>query len=545
MRNYLTTMSASAVRTHYASGAWRTDTLLDQVVQNADRHPDRPALIDSRLSLTHREVVRAVAGVAGRLSRKGVEPGTPVLVQLPNSVAYAVTSIALSALGAVIVPLSHSLLSAEINAVAARVSARKLICSERSARRLQDSGDSLVELIVDSEILEAASDHETHWSIEDSASDPDAVLDLMFTSGTTGQPKGIINSTNTKFSAIRPFVDQLGLGFEDAWLVVPPMSHNAGWLYSFAPALLTAAPVVFQETFDAEGTVRLLRDFDIKAVFFTPTHATDVLEVVRSGIAPPSVLKYVLMGGAVTPTSTRIAVRSELGAQVVTLYGSTENQAATFTPPNAPPEFADDSVGTACPGTEVAIFAEDRRTIVGTGEIGHIGTRGAGTFLGYFDNQAATDSAFNADGWFFAGDLGSLDEHARVHVTGRDKELIIRGGFNIVPEDVEAALKDFPGSPDFAAVGLPDERLGERVCLVVHGDPQIDLTAVLSYLEAAGVGKKLWPEALLHVDEFPLTDLGKVKRSILRVAAVEALTSGSLELVPTRAATGDGQREGR
>ncbi|MFI5436121.1 class I adenylate-forming enzyme family protein [Rhodococcus baikonurensis] len=355
----------------------------------------------------------------------------------------------------------------------------------------------------------------------------------MFTSGTTGLPKGIINTTNTKLSALRPVVEALGHGMDDPWLVVPPMAHNAGWLYSFLPALLSGGMVVFQERFSATRTLELIREHGIRGIFLTPTHANDVLEAYAADPLPVS-LQYVLIGGAATKPSVRRAIREQLGAEVISMYGCTENQAATFTRPGTPVELADVSAGEACPGTELVVFDDAWQVRLEAGRVGHLGTRSSATFAGYFDDQAATDAAFNADGFFFAGDLGFVDEHGLLHPTGRDKELIIRGGHNIVPDDVERAIEGLCGIERVAAVGIPDDRLGERVCVVVVGDPSTDLETITAHLRSGGVGTHLWPEALLLVEEFPLTDIGKVRRGELRQVATAALEAGTLVTVRGR-----------
>jgi cyclohexanecarboxylate-CoA ligase len=171
----------------------------------------------------------------------------------------------------------------------------------------------------------------------------------------------------------------------------------------------------------------------------------------------------------------------------------------------------------------------DRRTLLPVGEIGEIATRGASTFAGYFDDQTATDAAFNDDGWFLTGDLGFIDEQGALRMTGRRKELIIRGGLNISPDDVELALADHPALFRVAAVGVPDDRLGERVCAVVVTHGEVSLDSLTGYLRERGVGTHLWPEALLRVEAFPLTDIGKIQRGQLRELALVAMRSGELD----------------
>ncbi|QTI69944.1 class I adenylate-forming enzyme family protein [Gordonia polyisoprenivorans] len=531
MRRYLTTVTPSMARGFHASGEWQDDTLFGLVLRHAEARPLAPALVDERGSVTRAEMVLAVETVAGMLADRGVVAGTPVLIQLPNSSIFGVANIAINALGAVIVPLNLSMRAAEVVAVAQRVGARTMIAAGLDPRRVEELVAAGIDIVTDDVLWhDIVSGRRPEWNRSDAVGDADDVLDLMFTSGTTGLPKGIINTTNTKLAALRPVVEALGHGMDDAWLVVPPMAHNAGWLYSFLPALLSGGMVVFLERFSATRTLELMREHNIRGVFLTPTHANDVLEAYAADPRPVP-LQYVLIGGAATKPSVRQAIRELLGAEVISMYGCTENQAATFTRPGTPVELADVSAGQACPGTELAVFDEARRVRLEAGRVGHIGTRSSATFAGYFDDQAATDAAFNADGFFFAGDLGFVDEHGLLHPTGRDKELIIRGGHNIVPDDVERAIEGLSGIERVAAVGIPDDRLGERVCVVVVGDPSIDLETITAHLRSGGVGTHLWPEALLLVQKFPLTDIGKVRRGELRKMATAALEAGTLVTV--------------
>lgn len=527
MRRYLTTTSVAETTSHRSAGWWEDTTLLDIARHRAAEQPSEVALVDEHLSFTNKELVGAVARTAHLLASFGVGHGDAVIVQLRNRCLYPIANIAISALGAVIVPLKTSLRGTELASVANRVGAVVAITEANlEVEELLAKHD--VHVVTDS-VLEAAtlSSEDPPTLPDPSASQADAVLDLMFTSGTTGVPKGILNTTNTKLSAVRAMVIELGLGSTDAWLVVPPMAHNAGWLYSFLPAYLSGARAVFQGRFEPVSTLELLTQHDVRGVFLTPTHAADVIGSVRSGAPAPTALAYVVIGGAATSPELKASLRSTLGAEVISMYGCTENQGVTFVRPGTSPELADPTVGSPCPGNEVAIFGPDRVSKVPAGQVGEIGTRGAGTFVGYFDDQAATDAAFNRDGWFMAGDLGRLDEQGALHIVGRTKELIIRGGLNIVPDDVEAALAGHPLIEQVAAVGVPDERLGERVCAVVISNrPGIDLAAVVAYLDEREVGTHLWPEAVVQVEEFPRTDIGKVQRAALRDVAVEAIQAG-------------------
>ena len=535
MRTYLTGISGARLREHYASGAWESTTLLDIVLRRAEHAPHAPAVRDASHSLDNAEYLHAVTCAAGLLGARGVGAGDVVLLQLRNGAAYAIAQVAVAALGAVLVPVKTSMMAGEMAVVADRVGARTAVIATEFADRRRDlSGRGLL-VLTDDDLPAARTDvAATVWRPDDSPADADEPLNLMFSSGTTGVPKGIINTTNTQLSCVRALIDELPLGTSDSWLVVPPMAHNAGWLYSFMPALLSGAGSVFQERFDARRTLELLTEHSIRNVFLTPTHAVDVLAAIEDGAAAPEPLQRVVIGGAATTPELKAALRTQLGVVIVSMYGSTENQGATFVRPGDDPARADSTVGRPCPGMSVTVLASDRHTVLPAGEVGEIATRGPGNFAGYYDDQAATDAAMNRDGWFLTGDLGLLDEEGFLRITGRHKELIIRGGMNITPDDVEQALADHPALDRVAAVGIPDERLGEVVCAVVVADGEVTLSSLTEHLRARGVGTHLWPEALLRIAEFPVTDLGKVQRGRLRELAGEAVKRNAVERAAPR-----------
>ena len=255
-------------------------------------------------------------------------------------------------------------------------------------------------------------------------------------------------------------------------------------------------------------------------VFGVPTHAIDLLGEVRArGAKRVGAVRGFRISGAAAPAM----VVTELlrhGVVPQTGYGMTETCSHQYTRPDDPPERIIATCGRACDGYEIRIWRQDDPDSEAvSGEVGEIGGRGASLMLGYFDDQAATEAAFNAEGWFMTGDLGRLDEDGYLHITGRKKEVIIRGGRNIYPAPIEALATGCDGVEKAAAFGLADPRLGERVCLalVPRRDRQIDPERVLRQLDAAGLATYAMPEFILTVPELPLTASGKIlKRELLR-----------------------------
>lgn len=541
MRPYLTAHAPADARRHYATGAWKTDTLVGILARHARERPDAPALTDPDQQFTWAEMLVAVRRLAAWLIERGVADGEPVMVQMRNCSLFAITNVAASAVGAPLVLVPVSARSQELGRIADRVQARFFV-TDATRRGETDFGAAMAELGVnvfgDDELASVATaGTPLTWRVEDATGDADDILDLMFTSGTTGMPKGILNTTNSKLSSLRSFIDVYSLDPTYPWLVLAPMSHNGGWLYSYLAAHLTGAHAVFQERFEPAATLALIREHNIAAGFFTPTHCRDLLaEVHSSGRAAGRSLHYIFVGAAHTPVELKRAVTTEFGAEAISLYGSTENQAVTLARPGCRAEDLDESVGSVCPGMEIAAFGgADRRARLPDGDVGEMGTRGPGLFAGYYGDQGATNQAFNRDGWFFAGDVGYIDTTGNLHLRGRSKELIIRGGRNIVPEDVEAVLGTHPDVTAVCAVALPDERLGDRVCAVIIArQPALKLADLVSHVVAGGHSMSLRPEAMFVVDRFEYTDTGKVRRVALQKLAVEALANGRVEVASHR-----------
>lgn len=512
---------------HYASGRWQPTTLPDLLDAHAGRHPDRLALADGPTQLTYAALREAVQRSAARFSHLGLDRGSVVAMQLPNRVEFVVAALASARVGAIMSPLPLgtgpreaidvlNACGAEGYVVAATVKGASFL---PHARQVQAEVPTLRAVLVagldepDGSLLPfngAGEDLDVPGRYRPS---PDDVLDLMYTSGTTGKPKGILNTTNSKLAGLRGFLEAWGFDDRQVWAVLAPLAHNAGWLYSYLPALVAGGTAYLLREYSPAAALALLRRTGATATFMVPTQARDLLEADREGL---SALRYVGIGAAETPAALKRRMREQWGCTPIAMYGMTECQANLFTRPDDPWTVVEETVGRACPGMEVAVFDPTRTRMLPDGEVGEVATRGAGLFAGYYDNQRATSASFNKDGWFFSGDLGSLRD-GNVTLHGRIKDVIIRGGHNIVPEALEAHLAAHPAVADVAVVGVPHERLGEVACAcVIPRGEAPRLEDLVAFLRDRGVGPHVWPERLVVLGEFPRTPLGKVQRPRLK-----------------------------
>ena len=346
---------------------------------------------------------------------------------------------------------------------------------------------------------------------------------LAFTSGTTGLPKCVMHSDNTLLANARDLARDWGQDATTRVLSLSPLSHHIAWV---AVAQWLVCGGMFNIGEPPAGLSRLDWLIETRATYVmgVPTHAMDVLAEQRArGIAKLGEVRIFYMAGApIPPVVAEGFARQGIAPQ--NIYGMTENSSHQYTHPGDPPEIAIATCGRGGPGYEVAIFdPADRDRRLGPGEAGEIGGRGAALMLGYFDNQRATGESFNRDGWFLSGDLGRLDAAGNLTILGRSKDLVIRGGHNIHPADIEARAVRNPAIRAAAAFAVPDERLGELVCLAVVGEIEPD--AILAHLAAEGLSRYDMPEYILPMAAFPLTASGKIlKREIQAQVARGELT---------------------
>jgi acyl-CoA synthetase len=362
--------------------------------------------------------------------------------------------------------------------------------------------------------------------------DANAVCYLAFTSGTTGEPKGVMHSSNTLLANARAMAADWSFDRNSVVYSLSPLSHNLGF-GAMVLALAVGARLVVHDLGRGKSLLERLIEVGATFAFGVPVHASDLLrELEQTG--DPRGLKLVgfRISGAAAP---RALVSSLLGYGIrpQSGYGMTEGCSHHYTLPDDSPERVINTSGRACPGYAVRIVSQDDpERVLSAGEVGQIVARGASLMLGYFDDQRSTERSYSASGWFMTGDLGFLDAEGYITITGRKKDIIIRGGHNIFPARIESLAHQYPGLERVAAIPVADDRLGEKVCLVVMAQSRVSIDAddVLAHLYRAGLSKFDMPEYFLQVDEIPLTASGK----ILKRVVVDAVNAGQLAPIPVR-----------
>lgn len=540
----LTLLSRQRLNQNYAAGYWRDDTIYSLVRQHADTIPDKIAVRDRSGEITYGQLAARAEALSVNLSAAGLQSGCRVAVWLSSRIETAIALIACSHGGFVCCPSLHrDHTSADIIELMNRMRAAAFIgeAGYGADAARHDIFTSLDEVPTLKATFKLGAVGERSESVLPKPgahqaaalkADPNTIIYLAFTSGTTGRPKGVMHSDNTLLANARAMIADWKFDMHTVIYTMSPLSHNLG-LGSLVMALALGGEVIVHDL--RRGASTLDRIIEVGATFIVgvPTHAMDLLtEMKARNMTSPGRVKGFRISGASAPREV-IAQLIETGVMPQSGYGMTEAGSHHYTRMDDSADRVVQTSGRTCDGYEVKIFSQDDpNRELPVGEIGQIGGRGASLMLGYYDDQQANDDAFNAEGWFMTGDIGRLDAEGYLQITGRKKDLIIRGGHNIYPARIENLAMQHPDISRAAALPVPDMRLGEKVCLAVMLRSGAKLTSddVLDHLDRSGLSKYDMPEYYLQLDAIPLTASGKIlKRDI-----VVQVADGTLAPVPVR-----------
>ncbi|HAM47227.1 MAG TPA: cyclohexanecarboxylate-CoA ligase, partial [Alphaproteobacteria bacterium] len=345
---------------------------------------------------------------------------------------------------------------------------------------------------------------------------PNDVNELLYTSGTTGQPKGVMHTANTQFANVKPYAERLDLsGARDVVLMSSPLAHQTGFLYGILMPLMLGTKVVYQDVWDPAGAARLIEEEKVTFTMASTPFLADLTDTPAVREHDISSLRIFLCAGAPIPRVLAERASKELDIIVLSGWGMTENGAVTTTEPNDPPEKVFQTDGKPLPGIEVRIV-DPQGNLAPNGEEGLLQARGISAFVGYLKKPElhGTDD----QGWFDTGDYARMDDDGYIRITGRAKDIIIRGGENVPVVEVEELLYRHPAVIDAAVVAMPDPRLGERGCAFVTltDGSSLTLEDMVAYLRDNKIARNYLPERLEVIDEMPRTASGKIQKFKLR-----------------------------
>lgn len=503
------------------------DTIPAVLRTAAEQYGDRPAYVDGDTTLSFRELHARVRNVAKSLVKDDdLSPGDRVAIWGPNSIEWVVAALATTYAGGVVVPINSRYTGHEAADIIRRTRARIVFIEDpflgRSPWEEIDDADlpdvesffalhmHPTEPRIDVKALDDMCRHEPDDKVEARADavGPDDIADILFTSGTTGQPKGAMSAHRQSVGVARAWGEIGGVTAEDRYLVINPFFHSFGYKAGILVGLTTGATLHPLATFDLDQTMRLIQDARITVLPGAPTIYQSILAAEHRADYDLSSLRLAVTGAAVIPVVLIERMREELGIDtVVTAFGMTEAVVVTMARDGDPAELVATTCGRAIPGMEIRI-----------GEHGELLVRGDYVTLGYLDDPEATAEAIDADGWLHTGDVGEIDEGGNLRITDRLKDMYICGGFNVYPAEVEQALLRLDGVDDVAVVGVPDERMGEvGKAFVVSASSTDGLTPddVIAFAKERLANFKV-PRYVEAIDVLPRNLSGKVLKNELR-----------------------------
>lgn len=512
--------------------------------QSAQQHGSRPAIVDGDTTLTYADLLQRSEQVARSLIALNVQAGDRVALWAPNVYEWIVAACGVHAAGAILVPLNTRMKGAEAADILERSGAKLLFCigdflQQHYPALLRDCrpatlahvvvlrgqpradvalpGDHAWEgFLALGQAVPAQQVHEREAALH-----ADSTADLMFTSGTTGRPKGVMAAHGPTIRAFDEWARVVGLTPDDRYLIVNPFFHTFGYKAGWVAAFVQGATVYPEQVFDAEAVLQRIARDRISFLPGPPTLFLTMLAHPRLQEFDLSSLRSSVTGAASVPPVLIRRMREELGiANVTTAYGLTEcGGCATVCDPADSVETVASTCGRALPGTEVRCVDEEGHSVP-PGQPGEVLLRGYHIMQGYFEDEAATRETIDAEGWLHTGDVGVLDDKGYLRITDRLKDMFIVGGFNCYPAEIERLLADHPDIAQVAVVGVPDERMGEVgcACIITRSGQRLDSAELIAWARAHMANYKV-PRYVLNFESFPVNASNKVvKRELQQLA---------------------------
>lgn len=515
----LRTIPADLVARYEAEGWWTSDTLGDLVARGLAAAPDAGFCVHSGIrpyTGTFGDVESVARRFAAGLHERGVGPGDVVALQLPNWMEAAAAFWASALLGAVTVPIVHFYGRKEVGHIVATARPKVFVTTPEFGRMTYQP-DLCAEVPIVA-LVNGTAERANEVAFDDVLgnesmvgtlpTDPAEPALIAFTSGTTRDPKGVVHSHQTLGFETRQLLANYPAE-RGRQLTATPVGHFIGMLGAFLIPVLEGAPIDLADVFDPVAVLALMKSDGITIGGGPPYFVTSLLDHPDCTDEHRQHIKTCGLGGSTVPAAVTRRL-ADYGVFVFRSYGSTEHPSITGSGADAAEDKRLYTDGNARPGVEVKLTDE-----------GEIVSRGPDLCLGYTDPEL-TSKAFDADGWYYTGDIGVLDEDGYLTITDRKADVIIRGGENISALEVEEVLLAMPEVVEAVVVAAPDERLGERTAAVLRlraGASMPTLDEVRAHFEATGVARQKWPQDLHRIPEdedFPRTASGKVQKFRVR-----------------------------
>jgi len=519
----------------YRTGYWRDELIIDLLAKHASERPDMLAIVDDDRRLTWFEFHLLSQRFALHLRELGVGPGDVVALQMPNWAEYLVCYHGIRFVGAILTQIGADWRRAEM-AYGYGIGPAKVAIVPRAfadfdypsvlkslkpelpglehilvARGAAPEGTVSLDIILDDPI-EARVSVKTLLSCRPS---PDEVIRIVFTSGTTGMPKAIMHTDNTLGHSGRITQAVFGHDENDVIIMFVPFSTNYGAIMGLQLPLNAGATLVMMDHFSASGALELIGRENVTYVPATPTHFIAMTNSPAMERAHVESIRLMLSAGAAFPVQSVKEMREKFQTMFIDSFGMNEFGMGLWAMPNDDPDKVAGTIGRPITGVEAQVLGMDGQRVA-PGEIGELAIKSAGMCVGYHNQLEANATAWDNNGWFRSGDLAIEDEMGLFRIAGRSKDVIIRGGANVSPREIEEILIHEPRIREASVIGLPDDYYGETVCACVipKAGEQPTAEEIRAYLKPKIASYKL-PTRTVILVEFPLNSMGKVRKDVL------------------------------
>ncbi len=527
-------------------GLWGDASLADYWQQTARAMPDKIAVVDNHgASYTYSALDHAASCLANWMLAKGIESGDRIAFQLPGWCEFTVIYLACLKIGAVSVPLLPSWREAELVWVLNKCQAKMFFAPTLFKQTrpvdlilpLQNQLPQLQQIVGVDKLAPATSSLSLSQIIADNTSlttaittHGDELAAVLFTSGTEGLPKGVMLTHNNILASERAYCVRLNLTWQDVFMMPAPLGHATGFLHGVTAPFLIGARNVLLDIFTPDACLALLEQQRCTCMLGATPFVYDLLNLLEKQPADLSALRFFLCGGTTIPKKVARECQQR-GIKLLSVYGSTESSPHAVVNLDDPLSRFMHTDGYAAAGVEIKVVDDARKTLP-PGCEGEEASRGPNVFMGYFDEPELTARALDEEGWYYSGDLCRMDEAGYIKITGRKKDIIVRGGENISSREVEDILLQHPKIHDACVVAMPDERLGERSCAyVVLKAPHhsLSLEEVVAFFSRKRVAKYKYPEHIVVIEKLPRTASGKIQKFLLRKDIMRRLTQDVCE----------------
>ncbi|ENA1397789.1 medium-chain fatty-acid--CoA ligase [Escherichia coli] len=527
-------------------GLWGDASLADYWQQTARAMPDKIAVVDNHgASYTYSALDHAASCLANWMLAKSIESGDRIAFQLPGWCEFTVIYLACLKIGAVSVPLLPSWREAELVWVLNKCQAKMFFAPTLFKQTrpvdlilpLQNQLPQLQQIVGVDKLAPATSSLSLSQIIADNTPlttaitvHGDELAVVLFTSGTEGLPKGVMLTHNNILASERAYCARLNLTWQDVFMMPAPLGHATGFLHGVTAPFLIGARSVLLDIFTPDACLALLEQQRCTCMLGATPFVYDLLNLLEKQPADLSALRFFLCGGTTIPKKVARECQQH-GIKLLSVYGSTESSPHAVVNLDDPLSRFMHTDGYAAAGVEIKVVDDARKTLP-PGYEGEEASRGPNVFMGYFDEPELTARALDEEGWYYSGDLCRMDEAGYIKITGRKKDIIVRGGENISSREVEDILLQHPKIHDACVVAMPDERLGERSCAyVVLKAPHhsLSLEEVVAFFSRKRVAKYKYPEHIVVIEKLPRTASGKIQKFLLRKDIMRRLTQDVCE----------------